>query len=206
MQSMHDKHNEQRIDQALVVRASLNQDSQAFEQLVRRHQGVVRALLRRLTKGDHGLADDLAQETFLLAWRKLDQYRGEARFATWLYRIAYTNFLKQAEKVKSTASFTDGAAVDEVLVWCAAGEIDLRLDFERAMQRLNPTEQLVLLHCVQLDLSHEEVSQILGLPLGTVKTNATRAKSKLQTWLGVWKNDWKMREKKVKDNRTKGSA
>lgn len=189
MQSMHDKDNEQRIDQALVVRARLNQDSQAFEQLVRRHQGTVRALLRRLTKGDHGLADDLAQETFLLAWRKLDQYRGEARFATWLYRIAYTNFLKCVDKVKLVPDVTGVSEVEEGVATSTSGEVDLRLDFERAMQRLNPTEQLVLLHCVQLDLSHEEVSQVLGLPLGTVKTNATRAKSKLQVWLSAWKNN-----------------
>lgn len=192
---MQDKLAEQRIDQALIVRARLNQNSQAFAQLVRRHQGMVRALLRRLTKGDHGLADDLAQDTFLLAWRKLDQFRGDSRFATWLYRIAYTNFLKHVDKVKITSDFTRDTEAEEAIASSSSGEIDLRLDFERAMQRLNPTEQLVLLHCVQLELSHEEVSQVLGLPLGTVKTNATRGKLKLQTWLIDWRN-----------NRAKGST
>ncbi len=183
---LQERHHEQRIDQALVVRARLGQDPQAFEQLVRRHQGMVRALLRRLTKGDHAWADDLAQETFLLAWRKLDQYRGDARFATWLYRIAYTNFLKQADKLQPSVEGQDASQEDETMALQVHPCIDLRLDFERAMQNLNATEQLVLLHCVQLDLTHEEVAQVLGLPLGTVKSNATRGKSKLQAWLSAW--------------------
>jgi RNA polymerase sigma factor (sigma-70 family) len=189
---MIDRSAEARIDQALVVRFRLNHDNRAFEQLVRRHQGMVRALLRRLTQGDHAVADDLAQEIFLIAWRKLDQFRGDARFSTWLYRIAYTTFLKSAEKSKldivehEHPSETCDSQSD---VSTMSHNIDLRLDFERAMQRLNPTEQLVLLHCVQLDLSHEEAAQILGMPLGTVKSNATRGKAKLQSWLDAWKNN-----------------
>jgi DNA-directed RNA polymerase specialized sigma24 family protein len=62
---------EARIDQSLVARALLGDDRRAFEQLVRRHQGMVRAQLCRLLHGDEAAADDLAQETFLLAWRKL---------------------------------------------------------------------------------------------------------------------------------------
>ena len=70
---------EARLDRALVARVLLNDDRAAFEQLLRRYQGVVRAQLRRLLHGDAATADDLAQETFLLAWRKLGQFRGEAR-------------------------------------------------------------------------------------------------------------------------------
>lgn len=87
-----------RIDRALVARALLGQDRRAFEQLLRRHQGMVRAQLRRLLHGDEAAADDLAQETFLLAWRKLDQFRGESRFSTWLYRIAYSCSLQALRK------------------------------------------------------------------------------------------------------------
>jgi RNA polymerase sigma-70 factor (ECF subfamily) len=198
MQSQHDKAAEARIDQALVIRASLNNDQRAFEQLVRRHQAMVRALLRRLTKGDHAAADDLAQETFLIAWRKLDQFRGDARFSTWLYRIAYTHFLKYAEKYQSihdetvsTSAMQDAWENETAVLLNTSDHMDLQIDFERAMQRLNPNEQLVLLHCVQLDLSHEEVAQILGMSLGTVKTNATRGKAKLQTWLDAWNDKLK---------------
>jgi RNA polymerase sigma-70 factor (ECF subfamily) len=197
-QSQYDKASEARIDQALVVRARLNNDHRAFELLMRRHQGMVRALLRRLTKGDQAAADDLAQETFLIAWRKLDQFRGEARFATWLYRIAYTHFLKCADKYQSTHDQAESQSDDDdnwkaetAALLDMSQHMDLKIDFERALQHLNPNEQMVLLHCVQLDLSHEEVAQILDMPLGTVKTNATRGKAKLQTWLEAWSNKMK---------------
>ena len=64
--------------------------------------------------------------------------------------------------------------------------MDLQLDFERAMRRLSEPEQTVLLHCVQMGLSHEEAAYVLAMPLGTVKTHATRGKAKLKTWLAAW--------------------
>jgi len=178
---------EARIDQALVARALLGNDRRAFEQLVRRHQGMVRAQLCRLLHGDAAAADDLAQETFLLAWRKLDQFRSEARFSTWLYRIAYACFLQMC-RTKSWAARNaqDDDAMEELPM--PAPAMDLRMDLTRAMQHLSTGEQTVLLHCVQLGLSHEEAAYVLSMPLGTVKTHATRGKAKLKTWLSAWQN------------------
>lgn len=182
---MADSAAEARIDQALVTRIRLDGDRRAFEQLVRRHQGMVRAQLRRLLRGDEAAADDLAQETFVLAWRKLDQFRGDARFSTWLYRIAYTCFLQ----TRRTPMKHDGVG-DESMeqLQAPARALDLQLDLQRAMQRLSVAEQAVLLHCVQLGLSHEEASYVLAMPLGTVKTHATRGKAKLKTWLADWRD------------------
>lgn len=182
---MADSAAEARIDRALVTRVLLGDDRNAFEQLLRRHQGRVRAQLRRLLHGDAAAADDLAQETFLLAWRKLDQFRGEARFSTWLYRIAYTCFL-QARRKK--APLSDNAdEVEAERLPAPAHAMDLQLDLERAMRRLSAAEQAVLLHCVQMELSHEETAYVLAMPLGTVKSNATRGKAKLKTWLAAWR-------------------
>jgi RNA polymerase sigma-70 factor (ECF subfamily) len=173
-----------RLDRALVARALIGDDPRAFEQLLRRHQGMVRAQLRRLLRGDAAAADDLAQETFLLAWRKLDQFRGEARFSTWLYRIAYACFL-QARRKRSWADDDGDGDMAEHLP-APAPATDLQMDVERAMQRLSAAEQTVLLHCVQLGLSHDETSYVLAMPLGTVKTHATRGKAKLNTMLAAW--------------------
>ena len=181
---MADSAAEARLDLALVARIRLGDDPRAFEQLVRRHQGMVRAQLRRLLHGDHAAADDLAQEAFLLAWRKLDQFRGEASFATWLYRIAYACFL-QGVRRKSLPLDEDGEAEAESLPEPTQA-IDLRIDLERAMRRLSTGEQTVLLHCVQLGLSHEETAYVLDMPLGTVKTHAHRGKAKLKQWLSAW--------------------
>ncbi len=179
---MADSDADARIDRALVARALLGDDPRAFEQLLRRHQGMVRAQLRRLLHGDAAAADDLAQETFVLAWRKLDQFRGEARFSTWLYRIAYACFL-QARRKRSLDD--DDAAAEQVPAPMPA--LDLQMDVERAMQRLSAAEQTVLLHCVQLGLSHDEASYVLAMPLGTVKTHATRGKAKLNAMLAAWR-------------------
>jgi RNA polymerase sigma-70 factor (ECF subfamily) len=176
---------EARIDQALVARALLGNDHRAFEQLLRRHQGMVRAQLRRLLHGDHAMADDLAQEAFLLAWRKLDQFRGDARFATWLYRIAYSCFLQACRKPSWAGSPADADALEHLPA--AQQAVDLQMDVERAMRRLSAAEQTVLLHCVQLGLSHDETAYVLAMPLGTVKTHATRGKAKLKTWLAAWR-------------------
>ena len=173
-----------RIDLALVARARLGDDRGAFEQLVRRHQGLVRAQLRRLLRGDEAAADDLAQEVFLLAWRKLDQFRGEARFSTWLYQIAYSSFLQAHRRKNPVAGEEDEATLDALRNDPAA--IDLQMDVDRALQCLSSAEQTVLLHCVQLGLSHAEAAYVLDLPLGTVKTHATRGKAKLKMQLAAW--------------------
>jgi RNA polymerase sigma-70 factor (ECF subfamily) len=175
---------ETHVDHALVARVLLTDDRRAFEQLVRRHQGMVRVQLRRLLRGDDVKADDLAQETFLLAWRKLHQFRGEARFSTWLYRIAYSCFLQAVRKRSSAVGEIDGAAVDQRT--SARHGLDLRIDVERAMRRLSAPEQNVLLHVAQLGLSHDEAAYVLEMPLGTVKSHARRGKDKLRTLLADW--------------------
>lgn len=171
-----------RVDQALVARVLLGDDRRAFEQLLRRHQGMVRAQLRRLLHGDDARADDLAQETFLLAWRKLHQFRGEARFSTWLYRIAYSCFLQAQRKRSAPVIADEGDAPDP----SPSASLDLRLDVERALRRLSTAEQAVLLHCVQLGLSHEEAAYVLAMPLGTVKSHAARGKARLRALLADW--------------------
>jgi len=175
---------EAQVDHALVARVLLTDDRRAFEQLVRRHQGMVRAQLRRLVHDDHAKADDLAQETFVLAWRKLHQFRGEARFSTWLYRIAYSCFLQGRRKRSSAAEDIDEDALGQRTRLRDA--VEMRLDVERAMGHLSATEQTVLLHVVQLELSHEETAYVLKMPLGTVKSHTKRGKAKLRTLLVDW--------------------
>lgn len=174
-------------DHALVARVLLTDDRRAFEQLMRRHQGMVRAQLRRLVHGNHAEADDLAQETFLLAWRKLHQFRGEARFSTWLYRIAYSCFLQARRRRASTVEDIDGDARDQQTSPHDAAEV--RLDVGRAMRRLSEPEQIVLLHVVQLGLSDDEAAYVLAMPLGTVKSHARRGKAKLRELLADWQVD-----------------
>jgi RNA polymerase sigma-70 factor (ECF subfamily) len=171
------------VDRRLVARVLLADDRRAFEQLMRRHQGLVRAQLRRLVNGDHARADDLAQETFLLAWRKLHQFRGDARFSTWLYRIAFTCFLQARRKKPGPSGDVISSEVERTP---ASDSVALKLDVERAMQHLSAAERIVLLHCVQMGLSQSDAAYVLRMPLGTIKSHTTRGKEKLRVLLMEW--------------------
>ena len=87
-------------DADLIARVLADDDQHAFGELVRRHQSSVRGLLRQLTRTDIALADDLSQEAFLRAYKNIRSFRGEARFSTWLYRIAYNCFREDARRRK----------------------------------------------------------------------------------------------------------
>src|SRR5450631_1021632 len=178
-------------DAQLIARVVVQDDRHAFSELVRRHQSAVRSTLRRLTNGNAALADDLAQETFLLAYRNLKSFRQDAKFSTWLYRIAYNAFLGDARKTKELSLAEDADL--ETAAWTGDDErpdlerqASLKTDLERAMSVLSDAERAAIVQCYHNDLSHEEAAVVLGCPVGTVKTHVLRAKEKLRTRLGAW--------------------
>lgn len=185
-------------DAELIARVVVRDDRHAFSELVRRHQSAVRATLRRLTAGNHALADDLAQETFMLAYRNLGSFRQEAKFSTWLYRIATNAWLADARKRKEellgdrdadVADDDGGDTLDESGVPDPARAATLSLDMERAMTVLSEPERAAIVQCYHNDLSHEEAAQVLNCPVGTVKTHILRAKQKLKARLAAWARD-----------------
>ncbi|MEO8134997.1 MAG: sigma-70 family RNA polymerase sigma factor [Betaproteobacteria bacterium] len=172
-------------DAVLVARVLAGDDRHAFAELTRRHQGAVRALLRRLTKNDHGLADDLAQDTFLQVYRSLRQFRGDARFATWIYRIAYNIFLAHVRSSHPEEALPEQLP-DDPSGPSLSHASAMRMDLARALATLSEGERAAITQCYYQDLSHEEAAYVLGCPLGTVKTNVLRAKRKLRTLLQAW--------------------
>jgi len=169
-------------DAALILAASRHGDREAFAELVRRHQSMVRAVLRRLTNGDAALADDLAQEAFLLAWRRLGSFRFEARFTTWLYRIAFNAWQSERRKTREVLLGEDEALPEPHAAVREPGTEE-RLDLERALATLSDAERAAIAACYAADLSHAEAAEALGIPLGTVKTHILRAKEKLRARL-----------------------
>jgi RNA polymerase sigma-70 factor (ECF subfamily) len=167
----------------LLLRARRFEDREAFGQLVQRYQSRIRDFLRKMTGGDVHLADDLAQETFLRAWRRLDRFRGEASFSTWLFGIACNCCLEARRRLARAAVQTNGAH-------CAAEPASFRdtptglcLDVADALARLEKVERAAILLCCQEGLSHEEAALALGCPLGTLKTHVLRGRQKLQKFL-----------------------
>ena len=171
-------------DADLVARVLVDDDHHAFAELVRNHQSTVRGLLRQLTRSDLALADDLAQETFLRAYKNIRSFRGEAKFSTWLYRIAYNCFREEARKRKELVGIdeTQLAAQEDPQTVDPA----LKHDLMHALQLLPLHERSAILLCCQNGLSHDEAARVLDIPLGTVKTNVLRGREKLKKTLAAW--------------------
>jgi len=144
----------------------------------------VRGLLRQLTGSDIGLADDLAQETFLRAYKNLRGFRGEARFSTWVYRIAYNCFREHARKRKELVGIDEEQLESEHDP--QAADPALRHDLMHALNLLPLHERTAVVLCCQNGLSHDEAARVLDIPLGTVKTNVLRGREKLKKLLAAW--------------------
>ena len=165
-------------DNDLLVRVLADDDRHAFAELVRRYQSDVRSLLRRLAGGDVARADDLAQETFLKAYRALATFRGQARFSSWLFRIAYHVFVSDVRRR------TEAPATEEQEAAAPQGDHapdpGLRYDLERALGLLRPEERAALALTFGQGLPHDEAAAILQWPLGTLKTHVNRGKARLR--------------------------
>ncbi len=183
-------------DAQLIARALVTDDRHAFAELVKRHQSSVRACLRKLAAGNHALADDLAQETFILAWRNLASFRQEARFSTWLYRIATNCWLahnrKRREELLGDRVDAVAEGEDETMPHIDDQHADharsagLKLDLERAMGALSEPERAAIVQCYHNDLTHEEAAYVLDCPVGTVKSHVLRGKLKLKAALAAY--------------------
>ena len=160
-------------DAALVARALLHQDHEAFGLLVRRYQSPVRDFLRQMTRGDSSLADDLAQETFVRGWQRLAGFRAEARFLSWLFGIACNAFRASFRRAKASPVIF-ASAVPEHPSPAPTAPPGLRLDLEEALSALGDDERAAILP-PPAGLSHQEAAEALGWPLGTVKTAACAA-------------------------------
>lgn len=170
-------------ENALILKAVTRHDNDAFSALVRLHQAKIRAYLVRLCK-NYDLADDMAQETFLTAFRKLQSYSGEGSFSGWLFRIAHNCFLQHVRKNKRRIEITDQFGTEQEIHSEAYEEISTeQMDLEQALQKLNPDETATITLCHSYGFSHQEVADILSMPLGSVKSNISRGKTKLQDLL-----------------------
>lgn len=171
-------------DADLIARVLVDDDQHAFGELVRRHQSAVRGMLRQLTRNDLALADDLAQEAFIRAYKNIGSFRGEAKFSTWLYRISYNCFREDARRRKELVGVDETqrqAELDPQTV-----DAGLRHDLMHALNLLPLHERTAVMLCCQQGLSHDEAARVLDIPLGTVKTNVLRGREKLKRTLAAW--------------------
>jgi RNA polymerase sigma-70 factor (ECF subfamily) len=167
---------------ALVAQAMAGSTS-AFARLVNLHQQTVRAFLRRLSN-NWAEADDLAQETFITAWRNLARFDRTRSFRLWLMGLAHKKHLAARRSLFRRLRRDAFTIEGEAETASPYGAADTRLDLARAMAELAPDQRAAVALCVGEEFSHVEAAEILGLPVGTVKSHVARGKAKLVAALG----------------------
>jgi RNA polymerase sigma factor (sigma-70 family) len=159
-------------------------DTSAFERVYTAHLGRVHNLARRMAGPD--TADELTQDIFVRVWQKLGTFRGESSFGTWLHRLA-VNVIIERFRTLGTARdrfLADGDAVLERMPGApAARRYDTGMDIDTAMKRLPPGARAVfVLHDIE-GYRHEEIGQLLGVSIGTSKSQLHRARMTLRAHL-----------------------
>lgn len=167
---------------AQLVKAARAGSDAAFARLVRLNQSPVRAFLRRTLSGGWAEADDVAQETFLTAWRSLRSLRDETGFRPWLMGIAWR---KAQDRMRGSlrAASRDRAWLDAAPPPSEVSITDA-IAVTTAMQALAPDTRACVALCLADGWSHAEAATALGLPLGTVKSHVARGRVRLLTALG----------------------
>ena len=170
-----------------LVRAAAGGDTEAFERLVRTYENKIYHLALRMC-GSADEAADIAQEAFLAAWRGLPSFRGEANFATWLYRLtsnAAIDYLRRQRKQRGELSLDDEElGLDAVDAGpgpqdAAEGE-EVRSAVAAGLGALSEGHRQVLVLRELQGLSYEEIAAVLAVDLGTVKSRISRARSALR--------------------------
>jgi len=174
-------------DDASLVRASLQGDQEAFAVLISRHAPAVFSVTTRML-GRAADAEDVAQDTFVSAYKALPRFQFESKFSTWLYRIAVNKCTDVLRARRPGHVSLDSPEGEEMAAWPAVDDdtpqeelerIELASELERGIQALPPLyrESFVLKHVE--GLGYDEMSDILGVPRDTLKMRVYKARTLL---------------------------
>jgi RNA polymerase sigma-70 factor (ECF subfamily) len=173
-------------DEPVWIRRSVQGDPDAFGALVERYQRMVHALAYRMT-GSLDAADDLAQETFVQAFRRLNTYRAESRFSSWLGRIAVHLALNWTQSEQRRQRLYRHWAEHAPLVSSSPPDCDGPADriqrAEEALLRLHPKQRAAVVLTIYDGMTHAEAAQALGCSETTVSWRLFAARARLKRWL-----------------------
>lgn len=179
------------IGDAECVKRVQRGDTDSFEILVRRHQKAIFNLVYRLL-GDYDEAAEIAQEVFLSAFKSIHQFRGEANFSTWLYRIGLNHASTRRKSLRSAQQRHIPLDGTEVIADCSvdpakdAEHKEIQNRVQQALDSLDPEDaRIILLRDLQ-DVTYEDVSEMLDIPIGTVKSRLHRARQALRARLAPY--------------------
>jgi RNA polymerase sigma factor (sigma-70 family) len=166
--------------EASIVALAMNGDDAAYGELVRRRQGSIRNLLRRLARNP-ALADDLAQQTFIQGWQSIRSLRSPAAFGSWLRKLAVNFWLQNARAAKQEVPLDDDLAAA-----LPKSSASLHLDLDAALAQLPHDVRLCIVLAYGEGMSHAEISQTALMPLGTVKSHINRGSARMRELLDAY--------------------
>ena len=179
------------ISDAECVRRLLQGEVDAFEVLVRRHQKAIFNLVYRML-GDYDEAAEVSQETFLSAYRSIGQFRGDANFSTWLYRIAINHAstrrrsLAKWQQRTVPLDTTDPVNERELDPADTVEQKEVQELVQKALNGLEASDAMIILLKDLQDVPYEEVARVLDVPVGTVKSRLHRARKALRSRLAPY--------------------
>ena len=178
------------VDDTDLVSEVLRGEARAERELYDRHVDRVFRLAYRMA-GDETLARDLTQDTFIRAFARLAEFRGESSVGTWLHSIATSVILNGLKKVKRIRSREQtGDELPEVAVTRREAEPDLKVRLARAIDNLPDGYRMVfVMHDVE-GFTHEEIGAALGIRAGTSKAQLFRARARLRGELAEFEGEW----------------
>ena len=174
-------------DDSVLIQRTLDGDMQAFRWLITRHQGLVAHVVRRVIS-DKMAAEEICQDVFMKVYDKLDTFKGEAKFTTWLVTIAYRTSLNAAKlKTVHTESIDEKFDLATEEVRSALEKNEIREGLELAIEKLPDKyrEVITLFHLEEM--SYQDVADITGMPVGTVKNYLFRGRKALKELLHNYK-------------------
>ena len=167
-------------DILLISQVKLLGSRRAFDSLVRKYQGALRRMLIGLSGGDTYMVDDIAQDTFIRAWTYIGSYKMNSSFKTWLYAIAYRVFYDYTSR---TSCYKYSSLDSASHLMTEDGARDLSIDMQKALLQLRYEERTAIVLCYMEGYSYKEISQVMRLPEGTVKSLIHRGKEHLSAIL-----------------------
>jgi len=156
-------------------------DRDAFAEIVRRRQSAIRNLMRRCCN-DHALADDLSQQVFIQVWLNIRKLKKASAFGSWLRRLAVNVWLHHARRNDALRGAGEMTGRERA----PRDPAGLDVDLDRALAELDPRVRLCVVLNYHEGMSHREVSELVGLPLGTVKSHIRNGAMQLQQSLSAY--------------------
>ena len=173
------------ISNSELVRKSQLGDRSAFEQLVLRHQELVFSLAYKLT-GNREMANDVAQEAFIRAWKAIEKFRGDSTFSTWIYRITVNTAWTLRKKAKKHNTLNIDDTYEPIVIdekkdpEMVAINSDLSSELSKALNNL-PVEQRIIVELKNIEgRSHKEIADYLDISVTAAKVRLHRAHQKLR--------------------------